>query len=102
MHASDKGVPEDIMGMLQAACSDEELGAIREYVRSLPSYPAHKYPSQSLDKGSPCTATETANLFKLLPVALLTSKTTQKKFMDPIQGTTTSLHLHLQHFSPPH
>ena len=102
LHASDKGLPENIMGMLQAACSDEELDAIREYVQSLPSYLAHKYPSQGLDKESPCTATETANLFKLLPVALLLIfRATQKMLMDPIQGTATPLQLHLLHFSSP-
>ena len=71
LHASDKGLPKDLIKFLHESCSLEEQQKISKYLRSLPSYPGHKHPSFGLDTGRACTASELAGLFKMLPLALL-------------------------------
>ena len=87
LHQSDKGLAEGSMAWLQKACSGQELEDINSYVCGLPPFPGFKLPTYGLDKDKPCTATELSNIFRLLPVALLvTSKSVQQVFLEPIQG----------------
>lgn len=80
------------MGFLQQVCSAEELRQINVYIDGQPRFPGFRIPSFGLDKQRPCTATELANLFRLLPVALLlTSKSIQNVFLEPVQGGVTQL-----------
>lgn len=90
------------MAWLQKACSGQELEDINSYVCGLPPFPGFQVPSYGLDKDKPCTATELSNIFRLLPVALLlTPKSVQKVFLEPIQGEDGFFVFPLSDLQPP-
>ena len=64
----------------------KQLSALNEYVTSLPSYLGVRIPSYGLDTNKNATATERADLFKLLPVALLAFPSAKTLFLQAIQG----------------
>ena len=59
------------MGFVQSRCQPWQLAAINLYICALPRFPGWSLPSFGLDMSRKATATELANLFKVLPVALL-------------------------------
>ena len=56
------------------------------YIAALPGLPVLTLPFHGLAQGEKASATQVANLFKVLPVALLAHDIVQAKFMGPIQG----------------
>ncbi|DBA90690.1 TPA: hypothetical protein ACH3X1_003907 [Trebouxia sp. C0004] len=70
LHQSNRGLAEDQVRFLHAMLKPAELAKLNGYLQSMPSFPGFKVPSFGLMEKEKSTATEQANLFKLLPVAL--------------------------------
>ena len=86
LHSSSRGVPESIMQWVEPAIGKPGVTALNAYIKRLPSYPGLTLPSHGLAEGEKASATQMANLFKMLPVALLAHSHVQAKFMEPMQG----------------
>lgn len=86
LHQSNRGTSEHIMRFLEGNCTPEELSAINMYIAQLPSFPGLDLPSKGLAVTKKASATQLANVFKLLPVALLAHQKLLDKFLEPIQG----------------
>ncbi|DBA91818.1 TPA: hypothetical protein ACH3X2_000084 [Trebouxia sp. C0005] len=59
------------MGFLQKRLAIRELASLNSYIGLLPGFPAFNLPSAGMDVDKKATASEMADLFKLMPVALL-------------------------------
>ncbi len=86
LHASSRGVPENILQWLENALGQTRSAALNAYIAALPGFPGLTLPTHGLAQGEKASATQMANLFKMLPVALLAHDIVQAKFMGPIQG----------------
>ncbi len=86
LHASSRGVPENILQWLETALGQTRVAALNAYIAALPGFPGLTLPSHGLAQGEKASAIQMANLFKVLPVALLAHDSVQAKFMAPIQG----------------
>lgn len=62
------------------------LSQMNEDLKKLPPFPGLRLPSFGLDQKSRCTATQTADLFKVLAVAVLAFPAVAKQFAGPISG----------------
>ncbi|KAL0018413.1 hypothetical protein WJX79_005315 [Trebouxia sp. C0005] len=71
LHQSSRGLAETIMGFLQKRLAIRELASLNSYIGLLPGFPAFNVPSAGMDVDKKATASEMADLFKLMPVALL-------------------------------
>lgn len=76
------------MGLIQNKCQPRQLAAVNAYIRTLPSLQGWSLPSNGLDMSRKATATELANLFKVLPVALLAVPSLFATFGEVMQGET--------------
>ena len=64
----------------------KQLPVLNEYITSLPSYFGVRIPGYGLDTKQSANATERADLFKLLPVAILAFPSIKGTFLQTIQG----------------
>ncbi|DBA97003.1 TPA: hypothetical protein ACH3X1_015286 [Trebouxia sp. C0004] len=64
----------------------KQFSVLNEYVTSLPSYFGVRIPSYSLDNKKIANATERADIFKLLPVAVLAFPSVKAIFLQAIQA----------------
>ena len=71
---------------LENALGQTKVVALNAYIAALPGFPGLTLPTHGLAQGEKASATQMANLFKMLPVALLAHDSVQAKFMGPIQG----------------
>ncbi len=87
LHQSSRGTAEVLADMLQDKLLQiKQLSVLNEYVTSLPSYFGVRIPSYGLDNKKNANATERADLFKLLPVAILAFPSVKAIFLQAIQG----------------
>ena len=63
-----------------------DLTRLNGYIESQPPFPGLKLPSAGLNTSVKATATEFADLFKLLPVAMLAFPGIRAIFFKPVQG----------------
>ena len=85
MHQSNLGTAQILIRMIQEY-REAHLARLNEYIKSLPKFPGLKLPSFGLTPGEKATATELADLFKVLPVALLLVPALRSKFLHASQG----------------
>ena len=86
LHASSRGVPENILQWLENALGQTRVATLNAYIAALPGFSGLTLPTHGLAQGEKTSATQMANLFKMLSVALLAHDSVQAKFMGPIQG----------------
>ena len=86
LHQSNRGLAEDIVRFLHAGLKPADLAVLNGYLQSLPPFPGFKIPSFGLQQNEKATATEQANLFKLLPVALFVLPQVSSVFGPVMQG----------------
>lgn len=85
LHQSNMGPAQILTRMIQDHC-ECHLARLNEYINSLPAFPGLKLPSFGLTPGEKATAIEFADLFKVLPVALLLIPALRAKFLHATQG----------------
>ena len=78
------------MMWLVSELTAQQLATLNSYLATLPSFPGFKAPSFGLATNRKATASEMADLFKLLPVALL-AQPEQGGFLRAFQGESQSL-----------
>ncbi|DBA83943.1 TPA: hypothetical protein ACH3X1_006439 [Trebouxia sp. C0004] len=85
LHQSNRGTPVEVARLLEQSLQPAQKKALNGYLSSLPRFPNLKVPSFSLDTGKKTTATKTADLFKVLPVAVLAFASVRATFLEPMQ-----------------
>ena len=59
---------------------------MNEYLKNLPRFPGLRLPSFGFDQTERCTATQTADFFEVLAVAVLAFPAVSKQFAGAISG----------------
>ncbi|DBA96935.1 TPA: hypothetical protein ACH3X1_001266 [Trebouxia sp. C0004] len=85
LHQSNRGTPEEVARLLEQSLQPAQKKALNGYLSSLPRFPNLKVPSFGLDTGKKTTATKTADLCKVLPVAILAFASVRATFLEPMQ-----------------
>ncbi len=87
MHSGDLGPAQLLKAMIQQHpdCL-ARLDQLNAYMKALPSFPGLDFPSFGLSSGQRATASELADLFKLLPVTILAVATLRSTFLYAAQG----------------
>ena len=94
LHSGDLGPAQLVKVMIQQHpdCV-ARLDQLNEYIKHLPSFPGFNLPSFGLTSGQRATAYELADLFKILPVAILAVTSLRTTFLPAAQGLFLSFNL---------
>lgn len=92
LHSGDLGPAQLVKVMIQQHpdCV-ARLDQLNDYIKGLPSFPGFNLPSFGLTSGQRATASELADLFKILPVAILAVASLRSTFLPAAQGLFLSM-----------
>ena len=89
LHQSNRGVAEDLTKIAEAKLQASQRVQLNKYIASLAFFQGLKVPSFGLNTSQKATATELADLFKVLPVALVAFAATRSTILNAMQGVVT-------------
>lgn len=99
LHQSNRGTPEEVTRLLEARLTATQKHSLNAYLLACPSFHGFRMPSFGLDTSRRATATKIADLFKLLPVAILAFTSLRATFLPALQGSF-SVPAHQKAMSP--
>ena len=86
LHQSNRGTPEEVTRLLEARLTAAQKHSLDAYLLACPPFHGFRVPSFGLDTSRRATATKIADLFKLLPVAVLAFTSMSAAFLPALQG----------------
>ena len=89
LHQSNRGVAEDLTKIAEAKLQASERVQLNKYIASLAFFQGVKVLRFGLNTSQKATATELADLFKVLPVALVAFAATRSTILNAMQGVVT-------------
>lgn len=87
LHQSNRGTPEEVTRLLEARLTTTQKDSLNAYLLTSPPFHGFRMPSFGLDTSRRATATKIADLFKLLPVAVLAFTAMSATFLPALQGS---------------
>ena len=90
LHQSNRGVAEELTKIAEAKLRASERVQLNKYIASLAFFQGLKVPSFGMNTSQKATATELADLFKVLPVALVAFAATRSTILNAMQGVVTA------------
>lgn len=91
LHQSNRGVAEELTKIAEAKLRASERVQLNKYIASLAFFQGLKVPSFGMNTSQKATATELAELFKVLPVALVAFAATPSTILNARCGDCCNL-----------